>query len=170
MHTVKRNFIITIIFASIIILCGIAMYAMGNIAWKELGEGIQQSSTPAEHIGDVEGYALLINTFQDITNGLSVFVSQLVATLMIVYGVFLIIMGIVAKAIFKNNKDRIIAYRIVTAINLAIMAIPLFALIQHSGLMIHVERAPIIEYALFCADLAACIVIARGTYSSDVNY
>lgn len=170
MHTVKRNFIITIIIASIVILCGIAMYVTSEIAWKELGEGIQQSTSSPEHIGDVEGYGILIDTFQDVTNGLSIFFTQVFAIMMVVYGIIVLVMGIVAKAIFKNNKDRITAYRIVTGINIALMVVPLFMLIQHIGLAVYAGQAPILEFAMFCADLAACIVIARGTYSSDVNY
>lgn len=168
MTTAKKNFIIVTIVALVIIACGVYNYIDGKMALEELSQSMAQENVSG-NIGDVEGYALLIDAFQNITYGASAFLAQLFSIVICVYGTILLILGFVSRAIYKNEPERILGYRVITGFVLAAMAIPVIVLIRHIGLLVLVGHAPILELVLFCGDLAACIVVARGTYSPDIT-
>lgn len=168
MTTAKKNLIIVTIVALVIIACGVYNYIDGKMALEELSKAMAQENVSG-NIGDVEGYALLIDTFQDITYGASAFLAQLFSIVICVYGTILLILGFVSRAIYKNEPERILGYRVITGFVLAAMIIPVIVLIRHIGLLVLVGHAPILELVLFCGDLASCIVVARGTYSPDIT-
>ena len=128
MKAANRNFFLLGIPAVLILAAGITLFFFGD--------GLLQMSQsmapelPEGEVGDVEGYAFLIGLFGSGIGQLVGLFVQVVALLIAIYGGAILALSILARAIYKTTPGRILAYRIVMALNFVLLLLPVPSLLS----------------------------------------
>lgn len=123
MIAAKRNLFLTIAFSAVTIIAGILLIVFGNAIIHSAVTSIPD--TASQPITDASGYAAVFGVASAGMQGIMGLVVKVVATIMIPYGIAILIFGLIAKAVHYNSEDRILAYRIWYGFVLLIMMAPL---------------------------------------------
>lgn len=128
MKAVNCNLLLIGIPALLILLAGIGLYGMGNA----LLDAIQETApeTPQGQVGDVEGYAYLLELLGSGFQGLASLLVLMMAVLLAGYGGVILLLTLVARAVYRQTPGRILAYRVIMGIDLFILALPAPSLLR----------------------------------------
>lgn len=122
MKAANRNLLLFGIPSLLILAGGICFFLMGEALLAGVTEATP--ALPQGEVGDVEGYALLIQLLGVGFGGLAGFMVQMLGLLFILYGGSILLFALIARVIYQNRPGRILAYRILTGILLFILLSP----------------------------------------------
>lgn len=128
MRAANWNLLVFGLVALLILAAGIGLFRMGDQLFQA-AQGVAPEPLEGEP-GDVEGYAFLLQWFGSGFGQLGAFVLQLMALLIAGYGAGLLVLTGLARAVYKATPGRILAYRIVTGVELAFLLLPAPSLLQ----------------------------------------
>lgn len=128
MKPANRNLLLLGIPALLILLAGIFLFLSGELLFRTAQLGMPEA--PGSDVGDVEGYAYLLGFFGSGFGQLAALAVQIFAVLLAVYGGVMIALSTAARLVYRLTPGRILAYRIVVGVNLALMLLPVPALLD----------------------------------------
>lgn len=127
MKPVNRNLLLVGIPAALVLIAGLFLFSMGE-ALLDTAAGLFPNSSG--EVGDVEGYAILLNLLGAGFSGLAGLLVQALAAAAILYGGILLVLGAVARLVYRATPGRVLAYRILTGIQLVVFVLPAPAFAQ----------------------------------------
>lgn len=121
MKAANRNLILLLAPSLLIAAAGALLFAEGGSSFRAA-----QNSMPAlpGSAGDVEGYAFLLQFFGSGIGQLAALALQVIGFLIAGYGVLLLVLSVLGRVLYKPSARRLLAYRIVTGLQLALMLFP----------------------------------------------
>lgn len=122
MKAANRNLLLFGIPALLILITGICFFTVGDILMRAVSENAP--TPPQGEVGDVEGYAFLIQFFGAGIGGLAGIVAQVMGLLFLFYGGSILLLSLIARGIYRNRPGRILAYRILMGVTLFITLLP----------------------------------------------
>ena len=167
MKAAKQNLILMIIPALLFLLLGIALFALGTMLSNTFQAAIPQ--TPTGDVGDAEGYAFIFSFFGAGFGWITGFAIQLVGFIAIAYAFIVLIFTVIARVIYKPRPGRILAYRILTGIDLFIFLspVPYFARSFITSI-VNGDFSPGSLIYLFIV-LAVSVVVIINTYTYRIQ-
>lgn len=140
-----------------------------------VGNGLLRASQaafptiPAGGVGDVEGYAYIIQILGAGAGQLTGFFAVVAGLLLAGYGALVLLLGLAARAVYKTTPGRLLAYRVLIGADLLVLVLPVPALLASSFrdlLQGSLEVEPLVVVAALAA-LAALVI--RNTYTGRAN-
>ena len=163
MKAAKNNLLLFLIPAGICFVLGVVMLISGNVILESAKSMIPQNT--GDEIGDVEGYAMLIDLFGAGFAGLAGLIFYMGGVILTPYSGLVIAITIIARLIYKKTSGRILAYRIIMGIDFAVLILPPVFL-----LVISLMEGTAVSVALFYLAGAAAMLVAgcRWTYTDRI--
>ena len=122
MKAANRNLLLFGFPAILLLVGGIVLFRNGEaLLWA--AQSISPE-LPSGEVGDVEGYAFLIGLMGSGFGQLAGLAVQIVAILVAGYGGGLLVLSLIARAIYKTTPGRLLAYRIAMALDLLFLLLP----------------------------------------------
>ena len=121
MKAANRNLLLLLIPALLIGAVGVILFIEGGNAFREAQNSMPELPGSA---GDIEGYAFLIDLIGAGAGQLAALAFQVVGFLIAGYSALLLVLGILGRTVYKPLPGRILAYRIITGLHLAVMLFP----------------------------------------------
>ena len=166
MKAANRNLLLLSLPALLIAAAGILLFVEGGNAFRLAQQSMPPS--PGSDVGDVEGYAFLLGLIGSGLGQFAALLYQLAGFLIAGYGVLLLALGLVGRALFKPTAGRLLAYRIVTGLHLALMLLPV-PLLAEAFFKSVLALAPRAELALPLLLLALPpVFVIRTTYTQRI--
>lgn len=163
----NQNFLILGIPAVLILTAGILLFFGGEKLFQ-MSQSLAPE-LPKGEVSDVEGYGFLFGFFSAGLGGMSALIAQLIAVMIMVYGGAVLVFSIIARVVYGTAPGRIMAYRILTGINLFLFLLPVPEYIRsfyNSAVNGSFSSGLLICLILVC--LLAALVI-RNTYTPRVK-
>ena len=133
MKAANRNLLLFGIPALLLLVLGASLLFIGNTLLEAVSEAAP--SLPQGEVGDVEGYAFLIQFIGTGFGGLAGIMVQVMGLLLLFYGGGVLFFTLLARLIYRTRPGRILAYRILMGIALFVTLLPapeLFSLFVRS--------------------------------------
>lgn len=127
MKPVNRNLLLVGIPAVLVLIGGIFLFSVGSALLDTAAGLVPEASGD---VSDVEGYAMLLDLVGAGFSGLAGLLVQALAMAAILYGGILLVLGALARLVYRAAPGRILAYRILTGIQLAVFVLPVPACAQ----------------------------------------
>lgn len=121
MKPVNRNLLLLGIPAVLVLIAGLFLFSTGGVL-LDTAAGLFPDASG--NVGDVEGYAILLNLLGAGFSGLAGLLVQALATVAIVYSGIVLVLGVVARLVYRTTPGRMLAYRILTGIELLVFVLP----------------------------------------------
>ena len=122
MKTVNRNLLLLGLPALLIFAVGIGLFCLGDDVLRVAQSAVPQA--PGSDVGDVEGYAFLIQFFGAGLGHLAGIFALIAGILLIAYGGVMIVLNVVARIVYKATPGRLLAYRILIGTDLVVLLLP----------------------------------------------
>lgn len=122
MKIADRNLLLLGLPALAALVVGIAALRSGDDLMR--AAQAMAPEAPGGDVGDVEGYAFLIQFIGSGMGQLASLVVYIVGVLLVFYGGAMILLNILARVVYKPAPGRILAYRILIGLDLAVLLMP----------------------------------------------
>lgn len=122
MKAANRNFLLLAVPAALMVAAGAALLSGGDALLGAAGE--MTSDLPSGELGDVEGYAMLIQLLGAGATGFAGIAVAIVALLIAFYGGVLLLLSAAARLVYGAAPWRLLLYRVLTAVHMALLALP----------------------------------------------
>ena len=122
MRAVNRNFMLMAVPAALVLAAGAALLTGGDALLGAAGE--MTADLPSGDLGDVEGYAMLIQLLGAGLTGFAGIAVAIVALIVAFYGGVLLLLSAAARLAYGDAPWRLLLYRILTGVHIALLAAP----------------------------------------------
>lgn len=166
MRPANRNLLLQGVPALLVTGAGALFFREGQRAFQAAQNAMPES--PGS-VGDVEGYAFLLDFVGSGAGQLAALALQVVGFLVLLYGCLLLLLSLLARGVYKGEPGRILAYRVLVGVDLVLMVLPvpwLAAAFVESLL----DLRPRSELAMFALLLALpAVFVIRTTYTGRIT-
>lgn len=122
MKTVDRNLLLLGLPALLLLIAGVWLYFVGD-GLMDAAQSLAPEA-PGGDVGDVEGYAFLLQFIGSGFGQLAGLMVLVFSLLLGVYGGAMVALNLLARALYRPTPGRLLAYRVVIGADLAVLLLP----------------------------------------------